>query len=181
MIQMYKTSGLKSIQIHFIRISGVILKTIDFYLNFLYVFSAFLTFHITIVSAFVIHMKKKTVLIVEDSPGFSELMKFVVEDEGFRGVVFPLEEDFLQWVDREKPAAIIMDLALNRLSGFDLIQELKDHARHKTIPVIVITGRDLDVKDITQLKMHGIPYLRKGRVDMHEIHQTIRDTVMKTE
>jgi len=126
-------------------------------------------------------MKKKTVLIVEDSPGFSELMKFVVEDEGFRGVVFPLEENFLQWVDREKPAAILMDLALNRLSGFDLIKELKEHARHKTIPVIVITGRDLDVKDITQLKMYGIPYLRKGRVDMHEIHQTIRNTVTKTE
>ncbi|MBI1803400.1 MAG: response regulator [Ignavibacteriae bacterium] len=126
-------------------------------------------------------MKKKTVLIVEDSPGFSELMKFVVEDEGFHGVVFPLEENFLQWVDREKPSAIIMDLALNRLSGFDLIRELKDHARHKSIPVVVITGRDLDVKDITELKMHGIPYLRKGRVDMHEIHQTIRNTVSKSE
>ena len=126
-------------------------------------------------------MKKKTVLIVEDSPGFSELMKFVVEDEGYRGVLFPLEQNFLSWVDKEKPSAIIMDLALNRLSGFDLIRELKQHSKHKTIPVIVITGRDLDVKDITELKMHEIPYLRKGRVDMHEIHQTIRTVVQKTE
>ena len=126
-------------------------------------------------------MKKKTVLIVEDSPGFSELMKFVVEDEGYRGVLFPLEQNFIHWVDKEKPSAIIMALALNRLSGFDLIHELKQHAKHKTIPVIVITGRDLDVKDITELKMHGIPYLRKGRVDMHEIHQTIRSVVSKTE
>ena len=126
-------------------------------------------------------MKKKTVLIVEDSPGFSELMKFVVEDEGFKGVLFPLEENFLQWVDREKPSAIIMDLALNRLSGFDLIRELKDHSKHKTVPVIVITGRDLDVKDIATMKMHGLPYLRKGRVDMHEIHQTIRNVVLNTD
>jgi len=126
-------------------------------------------------------MKKKTVLIVEDSPGFSELMKFVVEDEGFKGVLFPLEQNFISWVDKEKPSAIIMDLALNRLSGFDLIKELKAHVKHKTIPVIVITGRDLDVKDITELKMHGIPYLRKGRVDMHEIHQTIRTIVSKSE
>ena len=125
-------------------------------------------------------MKKKTVLIVEDSPGFSELMKFVVEDEGFRGVLFPLDQNFIQWVDKEKPSAIIMDLALNRLSGFDLIRELKQNAKHKAIPVIVITGRDLDVKDITELKMHSIPYLRKRRVDMHEIHQTIRDVVTKS-
>lgn len=126
-------------------------------------------------------MKKKTVLIVEDSPGFSELMKFVVEDEGFKGVLFPLEQNFIQWVDKEKPSAIIMDLALNRLSGFDLIRELKANAKHKSIPVIVITGRDLDVKDITELKMNGIPYLRKGRVDMHEIHQAIRNVVTKAE
>jgi len=126
-------------------------------------------------------MKKKTVLIVEDSPGFSELMKFVVEDEGYNGVLFPLDQNFLHWVDKEKPSAIIMDLALNRLSGFDLIRELKAHAKHKHIPVIVITGRDLDVKDITELKMHSIPYLRKGRVDMHEIHQAIRNVVSKTE
>ena len=126
-------------------------------------------------------MKKKTVLIVEDSPGFSELMKFVVEDEGYNGVLFPLDQNFLHWVDKEKPSAIIMDLALNRLSGFDLIRELKAHTKHKHIPVIVITGRDLDVKDITELKMHSIPYLRKGRVDMHEIHQAIRNVVSKTE
>jgi len=124
-------------------------------------------------------MKKKTVLIVEDSPGFSELMKYVVEDEGFKGVLFPLEENFIHWVEKEKPSAIIMDLALNRLSGFDLIRELKEHSKHKHIPVIVITGRDLDVKDITELKMNGIPYLRKGRVDMHEIHQAIRNLVAK--
>jgi DNA-binding response OmpR family regulator len=126
-------------------------------------------------------MRKKSVLIVEDSPGFSELMKYVVEDEGFKGVLFPLEENFLHWVDKEKPSAIIMDLALNRMSGFDLIRELKQNAKHKHIPVIVITGRDLDVKDITELKIHGIPYLRKGRVDMHEIHQAIRNVVAKTE
>jgi DNA-binding response OmpR family regulator len=125
--------------------------------------------------------KKKTVLIVEDSPGFSELMKFVVEDEGFNGVVFPLEENFLEWVDREKPSAITMDLALNRLSGFDLIHELKNHSKHKLIPIIVITGRDLSVKDITDLKMLDIPYLRKGRVDMHEIHQAIRAAVVRAD
>ncbi len=126
-------------------------------------------------------MRKKTVLIVEDSQGFSELMKYVVEDEGFKGVIFPLEENFLHWVEKEKPSAIIMDLALNRLSGFDLIREIKSHPKHKHVPIVVITGRDLDVKDITELKIQGIPYLRKGRVDMHEIYQVIRNLVAKSE
>lgn len=122
-------------------------------------------------------MKKRTILIVEDSPGFSELMKYVVEDEGYTGVIFPLEENFLHWVEKEKPVAIIMDLALNRMSGFDFIRELKNNAKLKRIPVIVITGKDLGAHDIAELKMHDIPYLRKGRVDMHEIHQAIKNAV----
>jgi len=124
-------------------------------------------------------MKKKTILIVEDSPGFSELMKYVVEDEGYSGVLFPLEENFLHWVEKEKPAAVIMDLALNRMSGFDFIRELKNHPKLKRLPIVVITGKDLTVHDIAELKMHEIPYLRKGRVDMHEIHQAIKDAVGK--
>ena len=124
-------------------------------------------------------MEKKTVLIVEDSPGFSELMKFVVEDEGFNGVLFPLEKNFIEWVEKEKPSAIVMDLALNRYSGFDLIHELKQHPKFKKVPIIVITGRDLNVKDITELKILEIPYLRKGRVDIQEIHQAIRTAAGK--
>lgn len=126
-------------------------------------------------------MKKKTVLIVEDSPGFSELMKFVVEDEGYRGVLFPLEENFMRWVEKEKPSTIIMDLALNRLSGFDLIHELKADAECKNIPVLVITGRDLSVKDISDLKSLGVQYLRKGRVDMHEIHEAIKNAIARSD
>jgi two-component system sensor histidine kinase and response regulator WspE len=121
--------------------------------------------------------KKKTILIVEDSPGFSELMKFVVEDEGFKGVLFPLEEDFISWVTKENPSLILMDIALNRLNGFDLIHEIKKHAKLKEIPIIVITGRDLSVKDITDLKFHNISYLRKGRVDIQDIHKAIKDAV----
>ena len=126
-------------------------------------------------------MKKKKILIVEDSPGFSELMKYVVEDEGYVGVLFPLEENFIHWVEKEKPSAIIMDLALNRMSGFDFIRELKKDTKHKNIPVVVITGRDLTVHDITELKMYEVPYLRKGRVDMHEIHEAIKIAVAKSE
>ena len=62
-------------------------------------------------------MKKKTVLIVEDSPGFSELMKYVVEDEGFKGVVFPLEENFLQNNSSSQRIRQIKFRELNNLNG----------------------------------------------------------------
>ncbi len=124
-------------------------------------------------------MGKQTVLIVEDSPGFAELLKYVAEDDGYKPVLFPLEENLIKWVEKTQPAVICMDIALNRLNGFDFIHELKKHAKFKKIPIIVITGRDLTVKEITDLKFNEVTYLRKGRVDMHEINQALKDALVK--
>ncbi|TAK64830.1 MAG: response regulator [Bacteroidetes bacterium] len=124
-------------------------------------------------------MDQTAVLIVEDSPGFAELLKYVAEDEGYKPVIFPLEEQLLDWVEKTQPSVICMDIALNRLNGFDFIHELKKHAKFKRIPIIVITGRDLSVKEITDLKVNEVNYLRKGRVDMHEIHLALKEAVQK--
>ena len=66
----------------------------DFYIEFLYVSNAFSSSRHAIDNPMAketqdrsTSIKKKTVLIVEDSPGFSELMKFVVEDEDRKSVV----------------------------------------------------------------------------------------------
>ncbi len=122
-------------------------------------------------------MAKKSVLIVEDSPGFAELLKYVAEDEGLEAQIFPLEENLAGWVEQTQPSVICMDIALNRLNGFDFIHELKKHPKFKRIPIIVITGRDLSVKEITDLKVNNVTYFRKGRVDMHEIHQALKEAV----
>jgi len=117
----------------------------------------------------------KTVLIVEDSTDFSNLLKFIVEDDGFVGVQFPVNgEDILSAVKEHKPAVVLMDLALRKKGGMQFIEELKADPATKNVPIIVITGRDLGQKEVLDLGMRGIKYIRKGRVEMHEIRREIR-------
>ena len=119
---------------------------------------------------------KKNVLIVEDSVDFSNLLKFLVEDEGFVGVQFPLEQDdIVSWARDHKPAVILMDLALRRKSGLEFIDDLKADPTTKSIPILIITGRDLNHKDVLGLEMKGVKYLRKGRVEINEIKSAIVD------
>ncbi|MBP1691040.1 MAG: phoB [Bacteroidetes bacterium] len=122
--------------------------------------------------------QKKTVLIVEDSVDFSNLLKFIVEDDGYEGVQFPVQqEDILSAVKEHRPSVILMDLALRRKGGIEYINDLKGDEETKDIPIIIITGRDLGQKDILDLQMKGVKYLRKGRVEMHEIRREIRSAV----
>jgi DNA-binding response OmpR family regulator len=120
--------------------------------------------------------EKGCILIVEDSLDFSNLLKFIVEDEGFEGVQYPIDnEDIVSWAKDRKPAAILMDLALRRKGGMDFIEDLKNDPATKNIPVVIITGRDLSQKDVVGLELRGIKYLRKGRVEITEIKQSIME------
>ena len=121
---------------------------------------------------------KHSVLIVEDSVDFSNLQKFLVEDEGHEAIQFPMhEEDIVGWAKTHKPSVILMDLALRRKGGMEFIEELKAEPATKKIPVIIITGRDLSAKEVLELQVRGVKYLRKGRVEVQEIKDEIRRSV----
>jgi CheY-like chemotaxis protein len=67
-----------------------------------------------------------------------------------------------------------MDLALRKKGGMQFIEEIKADPATKHVPIIVITGRDLGQKEVLDLATRGIKYMRKGRVEMHEIRREIR-------
>jgi DNA-binding response OmpR family regulator len=120
----------------------------------------------------------QTVLIVEDSMDFSNLLKFIVEDDGFKGVQFPVQEDdIVGWAKQHQAAAICMDLALGRKGGMGFIERLKADPETSSIPIIIITGRELPFKEVLQLQAQGVKYLRKGRVEMEEIREAIHESV----
>jgi DNA-binding response OmpR family regulator len=119
--------------------------------------------------------EKKCILIVEDSVDFANLLKFIVEDEGFDGIQFPVDQpDIVSWAKQHKPAVILVDLALRRKTGMEYIDDLKADADTKAVPIIIITGRELGLKEVVELQMRGIKYLRKGRVELDEIKNEIR-------
>ena len=117
----------------------------------------------------------RSILIVEDSTDFSNLLKFIVEEDGFSGVQFPLNsDDVVGWAKQHRVVAILMDLALGRKGGMEFIERLREDPDTSSIPIVVISGRDLPMKEVMQFQSQGIRYLRKGRVEMDEIREAIK-------
>ncbi|HTO93819.1 MAG TPA: hypothetical protein VMM80_05585, partial [Bacteroidota bacterium] len=91
------------------------------------------------------------------------------------GVQFPLHsDDIVGWAKEHQAAAILMDLALGRKGGMDFIEKLKADPDTSGIPIVIISGRDLGLKEVMSLQSQGIKYLRKGRVEMDEIREAIK-------
>jgi Ala-tRNA(Pro) deacylase len=84
----------------------------------------------------------RTVLVVEDEPTTNELLCRLLEREGFacRGV----EEGShaLALAPEVRPSAILLDLMLPDISGFELYEKLRRTGPLKRIPVILVTALD---------------------------------------
>ena len=88
---------------------------------------------------------KTCVLIVEDDSALLGFLFSALVAEGFALVAATDGQQALDLLERGlRPHVILIDLALPRVSGYDLLSYIRDDAALRTIPRVVITGSDED-------------------------------------
>lgn len=83
------------------------------------------------------------ILVVEDDRRLRNLYRSALRGAGYAVVDVEDGVDALRLVDEQPPAAVVLDLALPRLSGRDVHRELKSNPTTARIPVVVVTGTDV--------------------------------------
>jgi len=88
---------------------------------------------------------KTCILIVEDDSALVGFLFAALVEEGFALVAATDGQQALDLLERGlRPHVILIDLALPRVSGYDLLSYIRDDAALRTIPRVVITGSDKD-------------------------------------
>jgi CheY-like chemotaxis protein len=85
-------------------------------------------------------MIKILILVIEDEPDFSELLKMRLESNGFSVVAAMDGYQGIQLAHAEKPDLIILDLMLPAGDGASVLEKLKLSADTRHIPIVVLTG-----------------------------------------
>jgi len=80
------------------------------------------------------------ILIVEDEPGLAEVLSLHLIAAGFETATCHDGLAALYELERESPTLVLLDLHLPQVSGFRLIQLLKQSADAPRVPVMVITA-----------------------------------------
>lgn len=118
-------------------------------------------------------MKRRIVLLVEDSPDDLELIRIAVKEMSnpFELVAVSDGQEALDWMlsqgnhagreDQLSLALILLDLKLPVLDGLEVMQALRSHPTQQFVPVVVLTTSEMP-KDIARAYECGAnAYLQK--------------------
>ena len=87
-------------------------------------------------------MATKTVLVVEDDFEASFLLDHQLRVAGFETIVVASGEAALEELAAWTPDAVILDLNLPGIDGWETLGRLRDRPAGQDVPVIVLSGRD---------------------------------------
>jgi len=90
----------------------------------------------------------KTVLTVDDSRTMRDMLRLALADAGFRVVQAEDGVHGLEVLQGESPNVIVTDINMPRMDGFGFIENVRSDARHRAIPILVLTTEsDSEKKD----------------------------------
>lgn len=120
---------------------------------------------------------KGEVLIIEDEPASAALLERTVRRLGFSARFAADGAEGLAALHERAPAAILLDLNMPNLNGFEFIEALGRSEDYAAIPLIVLSGQELSVAQHHRLLAAGCRYYMKGSAAPREIAETLREMV----
>ncbi|MBN1398263.1 MAG: hybrid sensor histidine kinase/response regulator [Bacteroidetes bacterium] len=83
---------------------------------------------------------KANILIVEDSPTQTKMLRFILEENGYAVNSANNGSDALEVIRRNRPNLIITDIIMPVMDGFALCKTVKSDPELKSIPVMLLTS-----------------------------------------
>jgi PAS domain S-box-containing protein len=113
------------------------------------------------------------VLVVEDDAASREMLCRLLEREGWQVQAAENGSLALESLQFNLPSLILLDLMMPEMDGFGFIQELQKHPQWQSIPVVVITAKDLTLLDRQQLSDRVQSIHQKGGFDRESLLKEI--------
>lgn len=80
------------------------------------------------------------VLVIDDDAGIRLVVRMYLQQHGFEVVVADNGLDGLAWAQAQPPDAIVLDLMMPVVDGFQVLAQLREDRRTKDVPVVVLTA-----------------------------------------
>ncbi|MBT7597126.1 MAG: response regulator, partial [Gemmatimonadetes bacterium] len=119
----------------------------------------------------------KQVLICDDDPNLIELTRQLLEEDGWTVRAATNGQEALDEIGRERPDALLLDLMMPVMDGFETLNRLRAEVATADLPVIIITAKDLAGDELEALRDNASRVIEKDGLDRDRILRELRESM----
>ena len=121
--------------------------------------------------------KPLQVLVVEDNDESRQILRRMLEKEDWAVSEAENGQVALDRVAEQPPDLILLDLMMPEMDGFEFVTHLRQTKAWRSIPIVVITAKDLTAEERAQLNTTVARILQKGAYSREELLAQVAELV----
>ena len=98
------------------------------------------------------------VLVVDDEASYRDALSVALSAEGFRVETAADGVEAIEKFERSRPALILLDVMLPRVSGIDVCRQIRSTSR---VPIIMVTAKGSEIDAVVGLEVGADDYVAK--------------------
>ena len=133
----------------------------------------------TVLKKFCDRSSTRPVLIVEDDDGDREMVRRLLVKDGLKVLEARNGREALERMSETLPSVIVLDLLMPEMDGFDFVSEMHEKEEWRSIPVVVLTAKDITEQDRLRLDGYVEAVMNKNDYSREELVREMRDLVTR--
>jgi len=118
--------------------------------------------------------RKHTVVAIDDDPRAIELVRASLEPEGWTVLGAATGQEGLALIRERQPSAVLLDLLMPGMDGFEVVEALRADPDTKSVPVVILTSKSMTQQDKERLKGRITYVARKTDFDLSGLAGLLR-------
>ena len=111
------------------------------------------------------------IMVVDDEPDVVDLVKLVLESDGFQVITAYSGKEALEKVGNEMPDLVLLDIMMPQMDGWEVYSRIRANPKTKDIPVAMLTAKSQSIDKMIGLHVVKVDdYITKpfGRSELLE-------------
>jgi signal transduction histidine kinase/CheY-like chemotaxis protein len=118
--------------------------------------------------------RKHTVVAIDDDPLAIELVRASLEPEGWTVLGAATGQEGLALIRERQPSAVLLDLLMPGMDGFEVVEALRADPGTKSVPVVILTSKSMTQQDKDRLQGRITYVARKTEFDLSGLAGLLR-------
>ena len=125
-------------------------------------------------------VRQRVVVVVEDDRPIGELLAEVINDEkGYHAMHVDRPAAALRTLEQVKPDLLVLDVGLPDMSGFELLERVREDKRLRDVPVIFETALAQERQD--EFRAHGITHVLSKPFEIDDLIRQMKQLAPVTD